>query len=113
MIIAQSLERFPVRSPRAASRVLLGPLLDAFAPRGPVLLGRDDTVERRRGKRIAAKGICRDPVRPSHGHFVKACGLRWLSPMLLVPIPWAGRARCSAKASPTRFVRPRDGQTRA
>jgi hypothetical protein len=53
--------------------------------------GLDDTIERRRGKRIAAQGIYRDPVRSSHGHFVKASGLRWLSLMLLVPIPWAGR----------------------
>jgi hypothetical protein len=80
-----------VWDPRAASRLLLGLLLDAFAPRGPVLLGLDDTIERRRGKRIAAKGIYRDPVRSSHGHFVKASGLRWLCLMLLVPIPWAGR----------------------
>jgi hypothetical protein len=78
-------------SGRAAARVLLGLLLDAFAPRGPVLLGLDDTIERRRGKRIKAKGIYRDPVRSSKGHVVKASGLRWLSLMLLVPIPWAGR----------------------
>ena len=73
-------------NPRAASRLLLWRLLDAFAPRGPVVLGLDDTIERRRGRRIAAKGIYRDPVRSSHGHFVKASGLRWLSLMLLVPI---------------------------
>jgi hypothetical protein len=60
-------------------------------PTGPVLLGLDDHIERRRGKRIRAKGIYRDPVRSSKGHFVKASGLRWLSLMLLVPIPWAGR----------------------
>jgi hypothetical protein len=78
-------------SGRAAGRVLLGLLLDAFAPKGPVILGLDDTIERRRGKRIGAKGIYRDPVRSSKGHFVKASGLRWLSLMLLVPIPWAGR----------------------
>jgi DDE superfamily endonuclease len=78
-------------NPRAAAHVLLGLLLDAFVPRGPVVLGLDDTIERRRGKRIGAKGIYRDPVRSSHGHFVKASGLRWLSLMLLVPIPWAGR----------------------
>src|SRR5919112_1845846 len=76
---------------RAAGGVLLGLLLDAFAPKGPVILGVDDTIERRRGKRISAKGIYRDPVRSSHGHFVKASGLRWLSLMLLVPISWAGR----------------------
>ncbi|HET9593324.1 MAG TPA: transposase [Solirubrobacterales bacterium] len=78
-------------SPRAASRLLFGLLLDAFAPTGPVVLGIDDTIERRRGKRISAKGIYRDPVRSSKGHFVKASGLRWLSLMLLAPIPWAGR----------------------
>jgi DDE superfamily endonuclease len=78
-------------SGRAAARVLLGLLLDAFVPKGPVILGLDDTIERRRGKRISAKGIYRDPVRSSHGHFVKASGLRWLSLMLLVPVPWAGR----------------------
>jgi hypothetical protein len=78
-------------SGRAAARGLLGLLLDAFVPTGPVLLGLDDTIERRRGKRISAKGIYRDPVRSSHGHFVKTSGLRWLSLMLLVPIPWAGR----------------------
>jgi hypothetical protein len=78
-------------SGRAAARVLLGLLVDAFVPAGPVLLGLDDTIERRRGKRISAKGIYRDPVRSSHGHFVKASGLRWLSLMLLVPVSWAGR----------------------
>jgi DDE superfamily endonuclease len=80
-----------VWSGRAASHVLLGLLLDAFAPTGPVVLGLDDTIERRRGKRIAAKGLYRDPVRSSHRHFVKASGLRWLGLMLLVPIPWARR----------------------
>jgi hypothetical protein len=52
-------------------------------------LGLDDTIERRRGAKITAKGIYRDPVRSSHSHFVKASGLRWLSLMLLSPIPWA------------------------
>ena len=76
---------------RAAARLLLGLLITAFVPSGPVVLGIDDTIERRRGKRIAAKGICRDPTRSSKSHFVKASGLRWLSLMLLAPIPWAGR----------------------
>jgi hypothetical protein len=76
---------------RTAARLLLSLLIVAFAPTGPVVLGIDDTVERRRGKRIRAKGIYRDPVRSSTSHFVKASGLRWLSPMLLAPIPWAGR----------------------
>lgn len=80
-----------VWSPRAASRLLLGLLVRAFAPTGPLVLGIDDTIERRRGQRIRAKGIYRDAVRSSHSHFVKASGLRWLSVMLLAPVPWAGR----------------------
>lgn len=78
-------------SGRAASQILLGLLLRAFSPCGPILVGLDDTIERRWGKQIQARGIYRDPVRSSHSHFVKTSGLRWLSLMLLVDIPWAGR----------------------
>ena len=77
-------------SSRAVSQQLLQGLLTVFVPSGPILLGLDDTLERRRGKKITAKGIYRDPVRSSHSHFVKASGLRWLSVMLLVPISWVG-----------------------
>ncbi len=76
-------------SSRETSRLLLQLLVSAFAVFGPVVLGLDDTIERRRGAKIKAKGIYRDPVRSSHSHFVKASGLRWLSLMLLAPIPWA------------------------
>lgn len=72
-------------------RLLLGLLVRTFVPRGPVILGLDDTIERRRGVKIKAKGIYRDPVRSSHSHFVKTSGLRWLSLMVLAPIPWAKR----------------------
>ncbi len=73
------------------SRELLKLLLQTFVPKGRVVLGLDDTIERRRGAEIQAKGIYRDPVRSSQSHFVKASGLRWLSLMLLAPIPWAKR----------------------
>src|SRR3954468_3189847 len=43
-------------SGRAASRLLLGLLVNRFVPTGPIVLGIDDTIERRRGKRIQAKG---------------------------------------------------------
>ena len=75
----------------AASRILLQLLVRAFAPEGPLVFGLDDTIERRWGARIAARGIYRDPVRSSRSHFVKVSGLRWLCMMLLVPIPWAAR----------------------
>ena len=74
-----------------ASRVLLELLLNTFVPSGPLVLGLDDTIERRTGEKISAKGIYRDPVRSSHGHFVKASGLRWLSLMLLTEVSWAHR----------------------
>src|ERR671913_281567 len=76
----------------ALAERLLALLVAAFVPDGPVVLALDDTLERRWGRRIRARGIYRDPVRSSHGHFVKASGLRWLSLMLVVPVPWAGRA---------------------
>jgi hypothetical protein len=74
-----------------AGRILLSLLLDAFVPEGPVVRGIDETIERRRGERLSAKGIDRDPVRSSHTHFVKASGLRWVSLMLLARIPWVDR----------------------
>ena len=78
-----------VWSSRKASGILFRHLVAVFAPTGPIVLAIDDTIERRWGKRIAARGIYRDPVRSSESHFVKTSGLRWLSLMLLVPIPWA------------------------
>lgn len=76
---------------RWLARRLLRLLVTAFVPSGPVIIGLDDTLERRWGARIRARGIYRDPIRSSHGHFVKASGLRWLCVMLLPHIAWAGR----------------------
>ena len=69
-------------------RLLVGTFLSEDAT---VVIGIDDTIERRWGRQISARGIYRDPVRSSKGHFVKTSGLRWLSAQLLVHIPWAGR----------------------
>jgi hypothetical protein len=78
-------------SGRSLARTLLRWLVAVFVPEGPVVVGIDETIERRWGPRISARGIYRDPVRSSKGHFVKASGLRWVSVMLMAPIPWAGR----------------------
>ena len=79
-------------SSHALSRILLRLLLRAFvAADAPIVLGLDDHIERRRGEKIAAKGIYRDPVRSSKSFFVKTSGLRWLSMMLLAQVPWAKR----------------------
>lgn len=74
-----------------ASHILLWLLITAFVTRGPIVIGLDETIERRWGKKIEKRGIYRDPVRSSRGHFVKASGLRWISVMLLVRIPFADR----------------------
>ena len=78
-------------SARAASHVLLGQLVAAFLPAGPLVFGLDETLERRWGPRIAARGIYRDAVRSSDAHLVKCSGLRWLCVCLLTPLPWAAR----------------------
>src|SRR5216110_1447602 len=79
-------------SSRELGRRLLVLLVRVFVPAdATVVVGLDDTIERRWGAKISARGIYRDPVRSSKGHFVKASGLRWLSAMLLVRVPWADR----------------------
>ena len=79
-------------SSRALSCMLLRVLVAAFVPTGaPVIVGVDDHIERRRGAKIAAKGIYRDAVRSSKAFFVKTSGLRWVSVMVLAPVPWVHR----------------------
>jgi DDE superfamily endonuclease len=75
-----------------ASRILLGLLLEAFVVGDRALvLGLDETLERRYGRKISARGVYRDPVRSTHETFVKSSGLRWVCVMLLVEVPWASR----------------------
>jgi hypothetical protein len=78
-------------SSRKVAQTLFGLLVKTFVPSGSVVIGLDDTLERRRGPKIAAKGIYRDPVRSSHNFFVKASGLRWVVMSLLSEVPFAGR----------------------
>jgi hypothetical protein len=85
----QPLNRARWNSRRLAHRLFIM-ITNRLVPDGPVIIGLDDTIERRWGRKITARGIYRDPVRSSHGHFVKASGLRWLSFLALTPVPWAG-----------------------
>jgi hypothetical protein len=79
-------------SSRKLSRLLLLLLVHLFvANDAPIVVGIDETIERRRGAKMAARGVYRDPVRSSKEFFVKTNGLRWISMMLLTPIPWACR----------------------
>jgi len=75
------------------SRILLRLLVTSFVAVGlPVLIGVDETIERRWGPKIVERGIYRDPVRSSKSYVVKASGLRWVSLMLIVDMAWIGRA---------------------
>jgi hypothetical protein len=75
-----------------ASKILLGVLVLVWVPPGAVIvLGADDTIERRSGHQIKAKGCYRDAVRSSKKHVVRCFGLKWVALMLLVPVPWAAR----------------------
>ncbi len=76
-----------------ASCVLLGLVVRAFVAEGdPLVVGIEETLERRWGKKISAKGVYRDPVRSTHENFVKSSvPLRWVCAMLLVEIPWTSR----------------------
>jgi hypothetical protein len=75
----------------AAGQVLLG-LIVAVIPRDcPIVLAADDTIERRSGRQIRARGCYRDPVRSSRKHVVRCFGLKWICLMVLVPVPWSQR----------------------
>jgi hypothetical protein len=81
-----------VWSSRKASRVLLDSLVEAFVAEGePLVVGIDETLERRQGKKISAKGIYRDPARSSRSHLVKTSALRWVCLTLLAEVPWTCR----------------------
>jgi hypothetical protein len=71
--------------------LLLRQLLDCFLPVGDVVVGIDETLERRWGRKMAARGIYPDSVRSSGADLVKSSALGWMSLMLLVPIGWAKR----------------------
>src|ERR671914_2009175 len=79
-------------SARHGSRILLGLLITQLVPPGAtIVLGADDTVERRSGRKITARGCYRDAVRSSKKHVIHCFGLKWVAMMVLVPVPWAKR----------------------
>jgi len=79
-------------SARRGSQMLFGVLLSLLVPPGaPMILGADDPVERRSGRRITANGCDRDAVRSTKKPVIRCVGLTWVSRMLRVPVPWARR----------------------
>ena len=64
-------------------------LLDEDAP---VVLGTDDTIERRFSfsEKLTGIGCYLDPVRSSKKHVIHCFGLKWVSMSVLAPLPSPG-----------------------
>ncbi len=73
------------------AKILLGLLILLLPAWLPVEIGVDETIERRKGSQIKAKGRYRDAVRSTKSTVVKCYGLKWISLMLLIPVPWSTR----------------------
>ena len=74
-----------------ASKILLGLLVCLLSPSLPILIGIDETIERRKGDKIAAKGVYRDAVRSTQKHVIRCFGLKWIAMMMLVKLPASKR----------------------
>ena len=75
----------------ALARTLLRMVVTAFVPTGPIIIGLDHTLERRRGPHIGPAGRFYDASRRADMPKPTSRGLRWLSAMVLVDVPFAGR----------------------
>jgi hypothetical protein len=74
------------------SQLRWGRLITRLGPPGAtIVLGADDTVERRSGRQIKAKGCDREAVRSTHQQVIRCCALQWVAMMRLVPVPWSRR----------------------
>jgi hypothetical protein len=75
----------------AGAKILLGLLVQLLPASLPILIVVDDTIERRSGKKIKAKGCYRDACRSTQKIVIKCFGLKWVCLMLIVPLPWCKR----------------------
>jgi len=75
-----------------ASKILFSMLLTLIPNGQPIILFIDETIERRKGKKIKAKGYYRDAVRSSKSQVVKTSGLKWLVTTLSIKLPFIQRA---------------------
>jgi hypothetical protein len=75
-----------------------------------VVIGIDDTLERRWGPHIPRLGMYRDAVRSSHKQTIHCSGLHWQVMQVLLPVPWSARVWAlpffSVLVPPLGFVSP-------
>src|SRR5690606_27859618 len=75
----------------AGAKILFGLLVKLLPQSFPILIAVDDTIERRYGKKITAKGCYRDACRSTQKNIIKCFGLKWVCLMLIVKLPWSAR----------------------
>ncbi|HAT4482303.1 TPA: hypothetical protein I9282_003162, partial [Legionella pneumophila] len=73
------------------AKIMLGLLIKLLPDSWPILVAVDETLERRQGKKIKAKGLYRDAVQSSQSNVVTSYGLKWECMVLIVPLPWCKR----------------------
>lgn len=80
-----------VWSPLQGSKILLNILLKLMGKDKPLVMFIDETLERRKGPKIKARGYYRDAVRSSKGVVVKTSGLKWLTLAISWKFPFSAR----------------------
>ena len=79
-------------SPWVLSKLLFALLIRLFlSAEAPLILVIDETLERRRGRKIKHKGWFRDPIRSTRDHVSKSLGIHWICLAILVAVPWSQR----------------------
>ena len=78
-----------VWNPLQGSRILLGLILKLLPADGPVVIGADDTIERRFSKKLTGIGCYRDPMRSSKKHVIHCFGLKWVSISVSASLPFS------------------------
>jgi hypothetical protein len=73
------------------SKILLGLLISIIPNNYPIIIAADETLERRQGKKIKAKGAYRDAVLSSKAKVVISFGLKWECMTLIIKLPWCKR----------------------
>lgn len=72
-------------------KILLGLLIVMLPHNCPILIAMDETIERRKGSKIKAKGCYRDACRSTHNLVIRCFGLKWQCAALLIKLPWNDR----------------------
>lgn len=73
------------------ARILIGFLLERYAPRGVIRVCGDETIDGHRGKKVYGKARHRDAVRSSHSHTVFRYGHKWIVLAILIDFRFCSR----------------------